>query len=109
MNKDWEKGISEKIASLLVASSLFNSQISDKGGKTINFSVYEENLSKEIDEFKSFISQHFIPKSQLLETIGKMRKKLLKRDDAVFATANDILKNYNYALDDVVEKINEPR
>lgn len=52
--KDREEQLNAEIASLLIASSLFHSQISETGGKTLNFPVYEENLKDEIDKFKSF-------------------------------------------------------
>lgn len=47
--------LNAEIASLLIASSLLASQISESGGKTLNFMAYEEHLSEKIDKFKSFI------------------------------------------------------
>lgn len=85
-----------KIASILIASTLFNKQTSDSGGKTLNFKVYEDNVEEKINDLEKFTLSHFISKKSLEEWIEEQKSIGILEED----------KHYNDGLQKVLDYLN---
>lgn len=83
-----EKTLNEEIVSLLFASCLFHSQISDTGGKTINFPVFQEHLGLEIDKFRIyFFSTLSTTLERIVEEIGEDENQTIMMNGDIYIQA----------------------
>lgn len=107
-----EKEFVQHIISVVTATSLMHSQISDEGHKTINAPHYEENLKNTIEDFKQFNREtlHLLL-SDIIKRIEEGKKELKIYADRV---NKDVLhhhygrvEGWNDALDHSIAIIKE--